>query len=63
MSAWDRDAMKVDTGTINPVKAHKFHNMKTRGTFKVGEDNTMGASSHTNEGTIQQQTQQQNWNK
>ena len=63
ISALDRDAIKIDTDTINPVKAHKFHNMKTQGTFKVGEDNTMGINSHTDEGTIQQQTQQQSWNK
>ena len=63
ISALDRDAIKIDTDTINPVKAHKFHNMKTQGTFKVGEDNTMGINSHTDEGTIQQQTQQPSWNK
>ena len=63
ISALDRDAIKIDTDTINPVKAHKFHNMKTQGTFKVGEDNTMGINSHTDEGTIQQQSQQQSWNK
>ena len=63
ISILDRDAIQIESGTTNPVKAHKIDNFKTQGTFKVGEDNTMGVSSHANEGTIQQQTQQQNWNK
>ena len=63
-SILDRDAIQIESGTKNPVKAHKFDNFKTQGTFRVGEDNTMGVSNHSNEGTIQQQTQQQqNWNK
>ena len=53
----DRDAIKIDTGTSNPVEAHKLHSFKTQGTFRVGEDNTMGVSSHPNETTIQQQNQ------
>ena len=63
ISILDRDAIQIESGTTNPVKAHKFDNFKTQGTFRVGEDNTMGVSNHSNEGTIQQQTQQQNWNK
>ena len=63
ISVLDRDAIKIESGTTNPVKAHKFDNFKTQGTFRVGEDNTMGVIDFTNEGTIQQQTQQQNWNK
>ena len=63
ISILDRDAIQIDSGTTNPVKAHKIDNFKTQGTFRVGEDNTMGVSSHINEGTIQQQAQQQNWNK
>ena len=55
ISALDRDAIKIETGTNNPVKAHKFHNFETQGTFRVGEDNTMGVTSHPNETTIQQQ--------
>ena len=62
-SILDRDAIQIESGTTNPVKAHKFDNFKTQGTFRVGEENTMGVSSHAYEGTIQQQTQQQNWNK
>ena len=63
ISILDRDAIQIESGTTNPVKAHKIDNFKTQGTFKVGEDNTMGVSSHPSEITIQQQTQQQNWNK
>ena len=55
ISALDRDAIKIETGTNNPIKAHKFHNFETQGTFRVGEDNTMGVTSHPNETTIQQQ--------
>ena len=57
ISALDRDAIKIDAGTNNPTQAHKFDNFKTQGTFRVGEDNTMGVSSHPNETTIQQQNQ------
>ena len=63
ISILDRDAIQIESGTTNPVKALKIDNFKTQGTLKVGEDNTMGVSSHANEGTIQQQAQQQNWNK
>ena len=55
ISALDRDAIKIDTGTNNPIQAHKFDNFQTQGTFGVGEDNTMGVTSHPNETTIQQQ--------
>ena len=55
ISALDRDAIKIETGTNNPIKAHRFHNFETQGTFRVGEDNTMGVTSHPNETTIQQQ--------
>ena len=55
ISMFDRNAIQVDKGTIDPLKAHKFDNFKTQGTFRVGEDNTMGVSSHPNETTIQQQ--------
>ena len=57
ISMFDRNAIQVDKGTIDPLKAHKFDNFKTQGTFRVGEDNTMGVSSHPNETTIQQQQQ------
>ena len=33
-SALDRDAVKIDAGTNNPIQAHKFDNFKTQGTFK-----------------------------
>ena len=55
LSILDRDAIQIESGTTNPVKAHKIDNFKTQGTFRVGEDNTMGVSSHPNETTIQQQ--------
>ena len=55
ISALDRDAIKIETGTNNLIKAHRFHNFETQGTFRVGEDNTMGVTSHPNETTIQQQ--------
>ena len=55
ISALDRDAIKIDTDTNNPIQAHKFDNFETQGTFRVGEDNRMGVSSHPNERTIQQQ--------
>ena len=55
ISILDRDAIQIESGTTNPVKAHKIDNFKTQGTFRVGEDNTMGVSSHPNETTIQQQ--------
>ena len=55
ISALDRDAIKIDTDTNNPIEAHRFHNFETQGTFRVGEDNRMGVSSHPNETTIQQQ--------
>ena len=58
ISALDRDAIKIDTGTNNPIQAHKVDNFKTQGTFRVGEDNTMGVTSHPNEITIQQQQNQ-----
>ena len=57
ISMFDRNAIQVDKGTIDPLKAHKFDSFKTQGTFRVGEDNTMGVSSHPNETTIQQQQQ------
>ena len=57
ISALDRDAIKIETGTNNPIEAHRFHNFETQGTFRVGEDNTMGVTSHPNETTIQQQNQ------
>ena len=56
-SALDRDAVKIDAGTNNPIQAHKFDNFKTQGIFKVDEDNTMGVTSHPNETTIHQQNQ------
>ena len=55
ISILDRDAIQIESGTTNPVKAHKIDNCKTQGTFRVGEDNRMGVSSHPNETTIQQQ--------
>ena len=55
ISILDRDAIQIESGTTNPVKAHKIDNFKTQGTFRVGEDNTMGVSNHPNETTIQQQ--------
>ena len=59
VSALDRHAIQIDTGTNNPIQAHKFDKFKIQGTFRVGEDNTMGVSNHPNETTIQQQQRQQ----
>ena len=60
ISALDKDAIKIDAETSNPIHAHRFDNFKTQGTFRVGEDNTMGVLSHPKETTINQPQQQPN---
>ena len=54
ISALDRNAIKVETGTINPSEAHKFKNMTTQGSFEQGVDDSA---------QVARNTQIQNWNK
>ena len=54
ISILDRDAIQVESGTLDPFKAHRFDNMKTQGTFEVGVDD--GAD-------VARNIQRQNWNK
>ena len=54
ISALDRNAIKVETGTINPSEAHKFKNMTTQGSFEQGVDDSA---------QVARNIQIQNWNK
>ena len=53
ISALDRNAIKVETGTINPSEAHKFKNMTTQGSFEQGVDDSA---------QVARNIQIQNWN-
>ena len=54
ISALDRNAIKVETGTINPSEAHKFKNMTTQSSFEQGVDDSA---------QVARNIQIQNWNK
>ena len=54
ISMLDRNAIQVDKGTIDPLKAHKFDNFETQGTYEVGVDDGV---------EVERNIQQQNWNK